>query len=83
MTNTLPVHRLGLPPGGRAGAPAAYVRAATLTAGRLEQVYRHVPDQAGRPCYDYGAPAFGFTARLVYDDAGLIVAYPGIATRAG
>jgi hypothetical protein len=83
MTNTLPVHRLDLPTGGRAAAPAAYVRAATLTAGRLDQVYRRVPDEAGRPCYDYAAPAFGFTARLVYDEAALIVAYPGIATRAG
>jgi hypothetical protein len=34
-------------------------------------------------CYDYTAPAFGFTARLVYDETGLIVDYPGIATRAG
>ena len=83
MTNTLPVHRLDLPTGGRAAAPAAYVRAATLTLGRLDQAYRRVPDQAGQPCYDYAAPAFGFTARLVYDETGLIVDYPGIATRAG
>ena len=83
MTNTLPVHRLDLAPGAQAGAPAAYVRAATLTAGRLDQVYRRRPDEGGRPCYDYAAPAFGFTARLVYDEAGLIVGYPGIAARAG
>src|SRR5262249_23253236 len=49
MTNTLPVHRLDLQPGGRADAPAAYVRALTLTADRLEQVYERIPDEAARP----------------------------------
>jgi len=83
VTNTLPVHRLDLAPGDRADAPAAYVRAATVAADRLEQVYRRGPGQDGRLGYDYAAPAFGFTARLVYDEAGLIVSYPGIAARAG
>ena len=46
MTNTLPVHRLDLQPGARADAPAAYVRALTLTAGRLNQVYERIPDEA-------------------------------------
>jgi hypothetical protein len=82
MTNTLPVHRLDLAPGAQAGAPAAYIRAATLSADRLDQVYRR-PGEVDRLCFDYAAPAFGFTARLVYDDAGLIVSYPGIAARAG
>lgn len=31
--------------------------------------------------YDYAAPAFGFTSRLVYDDSGLVLEYPGIAER--
>ncbi len=83
MTNTLPVHRLDLRPGARADAPAAYVRAATLTAERLDQVYRRVPGPAARQQYDYAAPVFGFTARLVYDEAGLVAGYPGIAARAG
>jgi uncharacterized protein len=83
MTNTLPVHRLDLRPGDRADAPAAYVRALTLTADRLDQVYARVPDEAARQRYDYAAPAFGFTARLVYDDSGLVADYPGIAMRAG
>jgi uncharacterized protein len=83
MTNTLPVHRLDLPPGGRAEAPAAYVRALTLTAGRLDQTYARIPDEAAYLRYDYAAPAFGFTARLVYDDSGLVADYPGIALRAG
>jgi uncharacterized protein len=83
MTNTLPVHRLDVPPGVRADVPAAYVRALTLTADRLDQTYERIPDEAARRRYDYAAPAFGFTARLVYDESGLVADYPGIALRAG
>ncbi len=83
MTNTLPVHRLGLRPGARADVPAAYVRALSPVAERLDQVYRRVPDEAAHRRYDYAAPAFGFTACLAYDDSGLVVDYPGIAVRAG
>jgi uncharacterized protein len=83
MTNTLPVHRLDLQPGARADAPAAYIRALTLAAGRLDQVYERVPDAAAHQRYDYAAPAFGFAARLAYDESGLVADYPGIALRAG
>lgn len=83
VTNTLPVHRLDPQAGIRADAPAAYVRALTLTTGRLDQVYERIPDEAAHRRYDYAAPAFSFTARLVYDDSGLVVDYPGIAVRAG
>jgi hypothetical protein len=83
MTNTLPVHRLDLRPGARADAPAAYVRALTLTADRLDQVYERVSDEGPQRRYDYAAPAFGFTARLVYDESGLVSDYPGIALRSG
>lgn len=76
-TNTLPVHRLGLADGEGAASPAAYVRALDLRVERLEQ---HYARRAGR--YDYAAPAFDVTARLSYDAAGLIVEYPGLATRA-
>ena len=81
MTNALPVHRLHLPAGARAGAPAAYVRASGLTVDRLEQAYVRVPGQASRQQYDYAAPAFDFTCRLVYDECGLVLDYPGIAVR--
>lgn len=77
MTNTFPVHRLALPRGGRAEAPAAYVRAADLSVDRLEQTYEHLAP--GR--YGYAAPAFGFTCVLDYDDSGLVTRYPGIAVR--
>lgn len=83
MTNALPVHRMNLRAGEAADAPAAYVRALDLTAERLEQGYQRIADQDGRQQYDYSAPAFGFTARLRYDESGLVTDYPGIAVRAG
>jgi uncharacterized protein len=82
MTNTLPVHRLGLSAGARSAAPAAYVRARDLGVERLEQEYLRVPDEEGHQRFDYAAPVFGFAARLVYDEAGLVLDYPGIALRA-
>src|SRR4051812_7325218 len=70
-TNTLPVHR------DASEAPAAYVRV-DGTVERLEQTYRQESDGV----YDYRAPVFDFTARLEYDRHGLVVRYPGIASRA-
>jgi hypothetical protein len=83
LTNALPVRRMGLAPGARAAAPAAYVRAIGLAVERLEQTYLRAPDEAGRQCYDYAAPVFGFACRLTYDESGLVLDYPGIAVRAG
>jgi uncharacterized protein len=83
LTNALPVRRLGLAVTARAHAPAAYVRAVGLAAGRLDQTYRRTPDQAAGQSYDYRAPAFDFECRLIYDQYGLVLDYPGIATRAG
>jgi hypothetical protein len=83
MTNTLPIHRLDLPIGGQAIAPAAFVRALDLSVGRLEQTYRRIADHDAHQRYSYSAPAFGFASRLVYDQSGLVIDYPGIAGRAG
>lgn len=83
MTNALPVRRMSLAPGARAAAPAAYVRAIGLAVERLEQTYLRAPDEDSRQRYDYAAPAFGFTCRLIYDQSGLVLHYPGIAVRAG
>ncbi|MFI6695386.1 putative glycolipid-binding domain-containing protein [Streptomyces sp. NPDC050433] len=82
MTNTLPVHRFRLAVGGSSAAPAAYVRALDLSVERLEQNYRRVADEGSRQAYDYSAEVFDFRCRLVYDEAGLVLSYPGIATRA-
>lgn len=81
FTNALPVHRLGLHVGQRAEAPAAYVRALDLGVQRLEQRYARLEDDRGDSRYAYVAPAFDFTCVLVYDDAGLVLDYPGIAVR--
>jgi uncharacterized protein len=83
FTNALPVHRLGLAPGERAETPAAYIRALDGAVERLEQSYARTLDDGARQRFDYGAPAFGFACELVYDDAGLLLDYPGIAIRAG
>ena len=82
MTNALPVRRMGLPVAAMDAAPAAYVRAVGLAVERLEQTYARTADQARGQRYDYAAPAFGFAARLVYDESGLVLDYPGIAVRA-
>jgi hypothetical protein len=79
-TNALPIRRLGLRVGERAEAPAAYVRS-DLRVERLEQSYARLEDEGGKQRYDYVSPAFDFRAVLVYDDHGLILDYPGIATR--
>lgn len=77
LTNAFPVHRLGLEPGEQASVPAAYVRATDLAVERLEQRYRCV----GPSRYEYSAPAFDFSCSLRYDQAGLLLDYPGIAVR--
>jgi hypothetical protein len=83
MTNALPVHRMALESRDRAAAPAAYVRAVGLDVERLEQTYARTDDDGARQRYDYAASAFDFSCQLVYDAAGLVLAYPGIAVRAG
>lgn len=80
-TNTLPIHRLALAVGEEAEAPAAYVRVHDLASDRLEQHYARIADTATSAGYDYRAPAFDFECRLAVDRAGLVLAYPGIATR--
>lgn len=83
MTNALPVRRMTLPPAAAAVAPAAYVRTAGLAVERLEQTYARATGQGTGQSYDYAAPVFDFHCRLVYDQSGLVLDYPGIAVRAG
>lgn len=78
LTNAFPVHRLGLEPGVPTQAPAAYVRALDLRTERLEQTYVGL----GNRRFDYTSPQFDFRCELIYDDAGLVLDYPAIATRA-
>jgi hypothetical protein len=81
FTNAFPVHRLKLEVGESADAPAAYVRAPNLRVALLEQRYLRLPDDGERVRYDYEAPAFEYRDVIVYDEHGLVLAYPGIAER--
>jgi len=82
FTNAFPVHRLALAVGESRDAPAAWVRFSTLAVERLEQRYTRLPDdEAGRARFDYWSP--DLQCELVYDEFGLVLDYPGIATRAG
>jgi hypothetical protein len=75
-TNTLPVHRLSLPTGEETPAPAVYVQVLDLSVRRLDQTYRRRDERR----FDYTSEG-DFTALLVFDDAGLVIDYPGIAVR--
>jgi hypothetical protein len=80
-TNMFPLHRLGLPVGGRAEATAVYVGAPELRIGRLEQVYEHLDDRDGGSRYRYQAPQFSFETVIRFDGSGLVDDYPTIAER--
>lgn len=75
-TNTLPVHRLAMPLGEVTVASAVYVEALDLTVRRLDQTYRRLDDHR----FHYTSEG-DFEAVLSYDDAGLVLDYPGIAAR--
>lgn len=81
LTNAFPIHRLQLPVGDRASAPAAYVRI-DLSVGRLEQDYLRAGDEGTSQRYGYTAPELEFACSLLYDESGLVLDYPGIAIRA-
>lgn len=82
VTNALPVRRLTLSTGATAQAPAAYVRALDLRVERLEQQYTHTSDHGEQQHYNYSAPDLNFSTQLSYDEAGLVLEYPGLAARA-
>lgn len=82
LTNTFPVRRTRPVVGDVLQAPAAYVRATDAAVERIEQEYVRLDDVAGHARYRYEAPAFDFVTELVYDEADLILDYPGIAERA-
>ena len=84
LTNAFPVRRLNLETGTRVDAPAAYVRSAGLRVERLEQQYERIADgDGGRRRFDYLSPGDGFGCVIEYDEAGIVLDYPGIAARVG
>ncbi len=81
LTNAFSVHRLALAVGEAADAPAAYVRAHDVAVERLEQRYVRMTDGERGQRYHYMASAFDFECELIYDESGLVIEYPGLATR--
>ncbi|WP_159839672.1 putative glycolipid-binding domain-containing protein [Nocardia sp. CY41] len=82
LTNALPVHRAAREAGDGMDAPAAYVYASGAAVGRLEQRYLRTADGEHGPRFEYVAPEFDFRCTLDYDKSGLVLEYPGIASRA-
>lgn len=81
LTNAFPVRRLLAAGVGSASVPAAYAPVHSPGVRRLEQRYVRVGADDRAAAFDYTAPAFGFSARITYDAAGLVLDYPGIAHR--
>jgi hypothetical protein len=80
-TNMLPVHRERLAPGRSMGAPAAFVRAPGLEIERLEQSYARLAHDGDHTRYAYRAPRFRVECELEFGVDGLVLDYPGIASR--
>ncbi|MEU8227364.1 putative glycolipid-binding domain-containing protein [Kribbella sp. NPDC048915] len=81
VTNTLPVHRLPFVPGATFDVPAAFVRADELRVERLEQRYTLIRSDEEQHVFRYQSATFDFECELTFDAAGLVLDYPGIATR--
>lgn len=79
FTNTLPINRLRLAPGQATDIRLVYVTAPDLEVSVSTQRYsRRGPESA----ILFESPAHDFTALLPIDDAGLVLDYPQLFTRA-
>lgn len=74
VTNLLPIRRLALPVGVRAGVSAAWLRFPELTLELLEQTYTH----AASDRYDYESAGGRFRRELTVDAFGCVIDYPGL-----
>jgi hypothetical protein len=72
-TNLLPVRRLGLSVGQRAGVNAAWLRFPSFTLEPLEQVYQRLSEDT----YRYESAGGRFTRELSVNQAGFVTHYPG------
>jgi hypothetical protein len=82
-TNTLPVHRLALAIGEAGESSAVYLRARDPVIETLDQRYQRVATEhdPSRRRFHYSAPRFDYDDYLEYDSHGLVLHYPGIASR--
>ena len=76
-TNTLPIRRLSLAPGGASDVTAAWIRFPELTVEPLPQRYV----RTGELLYRYASAGGAFTADIEVDDLGLVVRYPPLWDR--
>lgn len=81
VTNTFPVHRLDFVEGAVIDVFSAFVRADDLRVERLDQTYTLLSASPEGLRFHYESPRFEVVCDLEYDTAGLIVDYPGIASR--
>lgn len=86
FTNTLPIRRLGLRPGGSAEIAVAWIAAPELTVEAARQCYTHLEDRDDGCLYRFEAPPSprlpdGFVAELPVDGDGLVMDYPGLFRR--
>jgi hypothetical protein len=81
VTNTLPVHRMEFEQGTPVPVPTAFVRADDLRVERLDQTYTLLDAGHDGLLFHYESPTFAFECDLTFDGTGLILTYPGIATR--
>ena len=77
-TNTLAIRRLNLQVGSSASIIAAWVKFPDLTVQPLSQRYTRLDQNT----YHYSSNT-GFSAEIVVDDLGLVIAYPGGWERIG
>lgn len=80
LTNTAPVHRLGLEVGATGESAAVYLRT-SLSVERLDQTYRRLPVDGEGFAFEYASPRFGYAATLAFAGDGLVTDYPDIARR--
>lgn len=80
FTNTLSLRRLALPIGGDATVDVVYVRAGPLSPARIERA-RHRYTRVAATTWRFATEDGSFTALIDVDDDGLVVRYPGVATR--
>ncbi len=81
VTNTLPVHRIPFALGAPVQVPAAFVRADDLEVERIHQTYELLDVTPDGLRFSYASVTFEFECELTFDAAGLVLEYPGIATR--
>lgn len=81
VTNTLPLHRLDFIERVGVDVPAAFVRADDLRVERLEQRYTLIGADSEQIVFHYESSTFEFECELRYDRSGLVIEYPGIASR--